>query len=127
MPAQSNSKSEFRHDSVDQWVDSLKAYQNLSQVARHLSSSREGRPVHTATVTRWVIEGVRASDGSRIKLRAMRFPSGWRTTLEWVDDFIQAITADRTGRPVTVQGRRTATRRVRELDRIDQGLDKDGY
>ncbi len=48
--------------------------------------------------------GTALSDGSSLKLRAVRFPAGWRTTDEWVEEFLEAITADRTGdRPTPVQ------------------------
>jgi hypothetical protein len=127
MPLHSRSKSGLGRDPIGEVIDSLEAYRNLPQVASQISPGRQGRPVHISTLTRWVVKGVRASDGSRIRLRAVRFPSGWRTTLEWVHEFIQAITADRIGHPVTVRGRRAATRRDRELDRKDRELDEDGY
>jgi hypothetical protein len=57
----------------------------------------------------------------------VRLPSGWRTTLEWVDEFIQALTADRTGQPASTDDPRAATRRARALDRIDRELDKARY
>jgi hypothetical protein len=50
-----------------------------------------------AAVTRWIEDGARCRDGSRLKLRAERHPAGWRTTETWVRDFISALTADRTG------------------------------
>jgi hypothetical protein len=119
--------SAFPPHAIDEAIATIKKYLDLSEVGRDHLPGRDGHPVHIATVTRWVTKGVRASDGSRIRLRAVRFPSGWRTTLDWVHEFIEAITADRSGRPLTGQGQRTATRRVRELDRKDRELDEDGF
>jgi hypothetical protein len=70
-------------------------YRSLQQIARRFPPSKGDKPLHPATLTRWILEGVSLSDGSSIKLRAVRFPAGWRSTDEWVDDFLEAITAKR--------------------------------
>jgi hypothetical protein len=49
-----------------------------------------------ASVTRWIEDGAKLRDGRRLKLRAERYPSGWRTTEAWVADFIDELTRDRT-------------------------------
>jgi hypothetical protein len=54
----------------------------------------------SAAVTRWITDGVTMRDGSRLRLRAVRFPAGWRTTDEWVSEFISALTTDKTSTPV---------------------------
>ncbi len=80
-------------DSLSQVPD----YVTPSQIARRMPPNRGDRPVHIATVIRYVTTGVALSDGSRLKLRAVRFPGGWRSTWPWVQEFIDRLTADRTG------------------------------
>jgi hypothetical protein len=50
-------------------------------------------------VTRWIEGGAKLRDGSRLRLRAVRFPAGWRTTDQWLAEFISALTADKTSTP----------------------------
>jgi hypothetical protein len=46
---------------------------------------------------RWLIEGVKLRNGGRLKPRAYRYPSGFRTTETWLAEFIQGLTEDRLG------------------------------
>jgi hypothetical protein len=79
-------------------------YRSLSQIARRFPPNKGDKPVHPATLTRWILEGSALSDGSRVKLRAVRFPAGWRTTDDWVNEFLEAITTNRfEGKLVTSQ------------------------
>ncbi len=48
-------------------------------------------------VTRWIEAGAKLRSGGRLKLRAERYPSGWRTTERWLCEFVEALTRDRTG------------------------------
>jgi hypothetical protein len=73
----------------------------LAHFAGRFDSCRESKPVHVATITRWITTGVRKRDGSRLKLRAVRFPAGWRTCDEWVAEFLESLTADRGGPPTS--------------------------
>jgi hypothetical protein len=43
------------------------------------------------------LAGAALRDGSRLKLKAIRLPGGFRTTRQWVDEFIETLTRDRTG------------------------------
>jgi len=52
-------------------------------------------PVGAHTVTRHITVGVRAKNGGRIRLRAIRAPSGWRISREALDAFFKALTEDR--------------------------------
>jgi hypothetical protein len=52
-------------------------------------------PLHSATVTRHILQGVRLRDGSTARLKALRTPGGWVVTREAVNEFIEAITNDR--------------------------------
>jgi len=68
-------------------------------VAEHFSVSETARwqGVSPSAVTRWIITGAALRDGSRLKLKAIRLPGGFRTTQQWVDEFIETLTRDRTG------------------------------
>jgi hypothetical protein len=74
-------------------------YRSLQQIARRFPPGKQDKPVHPATLTKWIRQGIALSDGSKLRLRAVRFPAGWRTRTEWVDEFLEAITADRIGAP----------------------------
>jgi hypothetical protein len=65
-------------------IESLKLLKPFPQIAKLIEPSRNGKPVHVATLGRWRDPGVRAKDGSRIRLRAVRFPAGWRTKWPFV-------------------------------------------
>jgi hypothetical protein len=103
-------------------------YRSLSEVAKRFPANKTDRPVHVATLTRWVLVGVKLSVGRRLKLRAVRFPGGWRTTDAWVEEFLSAITADRMGDDATLpETIRTPAKRRRELARVDRDLSKAGF
>jgi hypothetical protein len=53
-------------------------------------------------VTRWIEIGTPLRNGSRLRLRAERYPAGWRTTQAWVREFIAALTAAHSSTPVAV-------------------------
>jgi hypothetical protein len=66
-----------------------------------LSVSKAGRlaGVSPSAATRWIVSGAALRDGTRLKLKAIRLPGGFRTTRQWLDEFIEALTRDRTGAP----------------------------
>jgi hypothetical protein len=67
-----------------------------------ISVSDAGRRlgVSSNAITRWIVDGAKLRDGSRLRLRAIRLPGGFRTTERWLDEFVEALTRDRTGSPV---------------------------
>src|SRR5690349_6458805 len=81
------------------------AYLSLPQAARLVPPNKGARPVHPSTLTRWILDGVRLSDGSRVRLKAKRFPLGWKTIAEWIDEFVETITADALRESLTPAGR----------------------
>jgi hypothetical protein len=60
--------------------------------------SADGRGVGSHAVTRHITRGVRLKSGQRLQLQALRTPAGWVTTRAWLDEFLTALTLDRTGR-----------------------------
>jgi hypothetical protein len=71
------------------------AYMSLAAVTRLLPPSRRGRPVHTGTVVRWVIEGAKLRDGTRLYLQATRLPGRWVVEPAALQEFLDRLTADR--------------------------------
>src|SRR4051794_11661958 len=97
-----------------------------AKTAKMFPSFRGDRPTHSATVVRWMVEGVRLKDGSRLKLEAVRLPSGWVTTPSAVQRFIEALTADRSGEPA-LPPVRTTVARTRAVERADKALAAAGF
>src|SRR5262245_30568097 len=64
---------------------------DLKTAARLERSGRGGRPPSISSLCRWIQRGVRLRDGARLYLRAVRVPSGWRTTRKWLNDFHRAL------------------------------------
>jgi hypothetical protein len=87
-------------------------YLSLSHAAQLIGSQRNGRPIHPGTLTRWIIQGVRLQDGERVRLQARRFPAGWRTTREWLDEFATSLTRDRLGQPMSAVRSKHAERAI---------------
>ena len=70
------------------------------------------------------------SDGSKVKLRAVRCPSGWRTTDDWVTEFLEALTTARTENRLTIGKAgfiRTAAKRKRDHERARKELKASGF
>jgi hypothetical protein len=106
-------------------LEELRKWRPFAEIARSLPPSRAGRPVHTSTISRWRSPGVRRRDGSCITLRAVRLPSGWATTAEWVQEFFDAVTAEKSGQAPPPAAIRTTARR-REIARANLELDAIG-
>jgi hypothetical protein len=106
---------------------------SLVETARNLAPTKAGKPVHPSTVLRWVRTGVRAADGSIVKLAARRHPGGWQTTWQDVNAFLDRITqaalekADPHGSPVPSVPPDPSPARQRELDQTDRDLAAFGY
>lgn len=69
--------------------------------AGRLFPSRDGRGLSPAAVMRSILHGTKSvrPGGERIKLRAVRTPAGWLTRAEWIEEYVEALTADRVGAP----------------------------
>src|SRR4051794_19491 len=91
------------------------------QENRSVSSIARSMDVSPAAVTRWIINGAKLRDGTRLKLKAIRLPGGFRTTQLWLDEFVEVLTRDRTGAsmPSEVVGERAR--------RAEMALAADGW
>jgi hypothetical protein len=103
-------------------------YLGLAAAARLCPSNRMGKPVHPATLTRWIMRGIRLHDGTTLRLAAKRFPGGWATTRQDLDGFIDRLTADHCGAPAVPVNTivEPSADRVRALDRAEKALDEAG-
>jgi hypothetical protein len=102
----------------------LEDLKSFSQATKLVPPARNGKPPHVATIGRWREPGVLARDGSRIRLRCVRVPSGWMTTIQWIGEFIEAMTNDRSGQGPTPPASlsQTLARRRRDLEEADRKL-----
>jgi hypothetical protein len=82
-------------------------------VADYISipETARGQGVSPAAVTRWILTGAKLSNGNRAKLKAIRLPGGFRTTRQWVDEFIELLTLDRVGAPAPAEVHEERARR----------------
>lgn len=73
----------------------------VQDLPARLPPAKSGRRVHRAAVWRWVSEGLRAPDGARVKLEALRMGRRWVTSKQAVARFFvrlsgQRVASDRT-------------------------------
>src|SRR5438045_1552712 len=79
----------------------------------------EDIPTHPATITRWILKGLRTPDGRLVKLEAARLPSGWVTTADALAEFLAAITP----RTVAQEPGPTAAEQRRRAEHADRQLE----
>jgi hypothetical protein len=107
--------------------ESLSDLLPFSRIAKLIEPSRNGKSIHVATLGRWRDPGVRSRDGkSMIRLRCTRTPSGWRTSVDAVQEFFNALTTDRTDRPDPALSICMDPRRRREFERAKRELEDAG-
>jgi hypothetical protein len=97
---------------------------SFSQAARRLPPFREGRPVSASTLFRWATKGVRLSDGSTLRLEAIRIGGRWLTSTEALDRFVRRQTPDFTG--ISTSDLRTPGQRNRASERAAAELEAAG-
>src|SRR5262245_49242889 len=64
----------------------------LSQACKVLPHGRNGSRPHLSTLLRWIMRGVKSSDGRFVKLEAVRFGQKWLTSREAVARFVDSLT-----------------------------------
>jgi hypothetical protein len=60
-------------------------------------TNRTGNPVHPSVVFRWIKRGIKAGDGTIVRLKAIKAGSRLCTTREAVDRFFDDLTARAAG------------------------------
>jgi hypothetical protein len=83
------------------------------------------RRTHPATVTRWMLRGVRGPDGTRVYLE--HFRQGAKLVTSWpaVDRFLAALQSPSQTDATPV--RRSPTQRTKAADRAERELEKAGW
>ncbi len=103
-------------------------YRPLAQAVRRVPSTKGNRPVHTSTMVRWITKGVKAANGTVVRLEARRFPGGWKVADQAIEEFLDKLTAaalselPEIGQPPL----RSAVRRSRDITRAERELDAAG-
>jgi hypothetical protein len=84
---------------------------SLAQAATRFPGHRGAKRLHPATLTRWILNGVKAIDGRRVKLEALRFGSRWLTSEPALQRFADSLSTPPTdGTPTrTPSVRQTAS------------------
>ena len=97
---------------------------------RRLAPALRRVGAHPASGSRWILRGKKLSDGSVIRLRATRTPGGLRVRDEDMDEFLEAITADRLGNAngsdAPADPTPTPAARARRLANVDRELQAAG-
>jgi hypothetical protein len=97
---------------------------SLAAAARRFPAGRRGRPVHPATLTRWILAGVRRPGGRRVRLEAVRLGGRWVTSREAIGRFVAALTPE--PGPTDAPALRSPTARTRASRRADEELRRRG-
>jgi len=84
----------------------------LAEIAASIPGARGAARLSPATLTRWILEGCRARDGSRVHLAAMRAGCRWLVYQSDLDTFFAALAGDMTPpappKPTTTPAQRRA-------------------
>jgi hypothetical protein len=67
-------------------------YLSLAQASRLIPPTKGDRPVHTSTITRWIVAGVRSGNGNIVRLKARKFPGGWKVSPDALEEFLDELT-----------------------------------
>lgn len=97
----------------------------LSQACRLLPGTRGCEHPDPATLTRWILNGIRVTSGCRVKLEAVKLPGGWRTSREAVSRFLAALTDGHQQPAVPLPS--SPRRRSRSAEEADRKLREMGF
>lgn len=64
----------------------------LAAACNRFPPHRQGRPVTLGCLVRWICDGVKAVDGQRVKLGAVRLAGRWITSPQAIQRFVAAQT-----------------------------------
>jgi hypothetical protein len=87
----------------------------VSQVCARLPGSRGARRVCPSTVTRWILAGCPARDGTRVRLAATRAGSRWLVRESDLQVFFAALGADPSSTAPSVPRTSSALQKASEL------------
>jgi hypothetical protein len=64
----------------------------LSEAASLVPAACRGKKTHLSTVLRWILDGVRGPDGTRVRLEGVRLGRRWMTTRTSLQRFAERLT-----------------------------------
>ncbi|MGO8903921.1 MAG: hypothetical protein ACLQU5_37140 [Isosphaeraceae bacterium] len=82
---------------------------------------------HPSAPTRWIMKGASLTDGSRVKLRAVRAPGGWLVRRSDLDQFLEVLTADRLRESTPPEPEPKPTPKAARLRKIKSKLAEAGF
>ena len=80
----------------------------LSQAAARFPGHRGSARLHPATLTRWILTGVKGLRGERVKLEALRVGCRWLTSEAALQRFTDALSGAEVAAPVRSPSARQA-------------------
>jgi hypothetical protein len=96
---------------------------SVRKTAAKIASTKTNNSVHPSTINKWITRGVKLPDGSNLKLRAVKYPGGWKIREEDIQVFLDAYTAAALGEDPSEPAPATpSAARRRELARVDRDL-----
>jgi hypothetical protein len=124
LPSQETRRSRPEiHSDLDRLVP-------LKTLINHLPATLWGEHPHLSSAIRWITRGVKARNGQRIRLRALKTPGGWLSCSDWLLEFFEQQTLDRMETAydpsASVPTPVTPARRRREIAHTDRLLDAAG-
>ncbi len=98
---------------------------SLEAAARLVPPARGGKRCHISTILRWILDGSRAPDGSRVRLEAVRLGGKWVTSAPALQRFAERLTPRPADAP-PLPSLRTPGQRRRAAERAGAELQKLG-
>jgi hypothetical protein len=95
----------------------------LAAACRLVPPARNGRKTHISTLVRWIAQGVKAPDGTLVRLEAARLGGRWVTSRTALQRFAEALTPRLDGPTSTP---RTPGKRQRANEQAAAELAKNG-
>lgn len=95
----------------------------VAQVARSIPgrAGRDGKGIHPSAVTRWIVQGIPARNGERVKLAAVRVGGRWMIRPDDLEAFFAAL-ASTTPAAQPAKKRRTEAQRRRATEAAARAL-----
>jgi hypothetical protein len=95
-------------------------YLSPADIARTLGN-------HPSAAVRWMRRGVLLAAGSRLFLRYVALPGGYRVKQEWLDEFLESLTLDRQRGDERTDGPALIPKRHSDrVERMNRALDAQG-
>jgi hypothetical protein len=87
----------------------------LAEIAKRIPGARGAARLHPATITRWILRGTRATNGTIVRLAATRVGYRWLVSAADLDEFFRALSAPTDATSVPVVRTPTARQKSSQL------------